>query len=177
VAELRCQREDVALVVVDTSTAYFHGEDENSNTDALEHAKWLRSFSNRIPGNPIVLVCCHPVKFATIAADLIPRGGSAFINEVDGNLACVKKGDLTIVSQSGKYRDTDFPEIPFRRFVVFPTRFEQKMPTVLARHASKHDIDQNSIALKMDDRDVLQILAGLGEDCINAAVGKQKERS
>jgi hypothetical protein len=117
VAELRCQREDAALVVVDTSTAYFHGEDENSNTDALEHAKWLRSFSNRIPGNPTVLVCCHPVKFATIAADLIPRGGSAFINEVDGNLACVKKGDLTIVSQSGKYRDTSHSDasLCFRR--------------------------------------------------------------
>jgi hypothetical protein len=51
------------------------------------------------------------------------------------------------------------------------------MPTVLARHASKHDIDQNSIALKMDDRDVQQILAGLGEDCINAAVANRKNEA
>jgi hypothetical protein len=77
-------------VVVDTSTAYFSGDDENSNVQALEHAKWLRSLSTRIPANPTILVCCHPTKNSGEDA-LVPRGGGAFLNELDGNLACVKK--------------------------------------------------------------------------------------
>src|SRR6516165_10106485 len=62
IAELIHDRQEIALVVIDTSTAYFAGEDENDNKAALEHAKWLRSISKRIPGNPTILVCCHPIK-------------------------------------------------------------------------------------------------------------------
>jgi RecA-family ATPase len=64
IAELIHDRQDIALVIVDTSTAYFAGDDENDNKAALEHAKWLRSISRRVPGSPTVLVCCHPIKNA-----------------------------------------------------------------------------------------------------------------
>jgi predicted transcriptional regulator len=149
---------DIALVIVDTSTAYFAGEDENNNTELLAHAKWLRSFSKRLPGNPTVLVCCHPTKFAG-EESMIPRGGSAFTNEVDGNLGCIKKGDFSVALQVGKYRDVPFPEIPFKRFVVFPQRLKEKMPTILARHASAEELTQNKGELKSDDMRVLEVLA------------------
>jgi hypothetical protein len=149
---------EIALVIVDTSTAYFAGEDENKNTELLAHAKWLCSFSKRLPGNPTVLVCCHPTKFAGEEA-MIPRGGSAFLNEVDGNLACIKKGDFTVLFQAGKYRDQSFPEIPFKRYVVFPKRLQGKMFTVLARLASADELVQNKCEVKKDDLQVLGVLA------------------
>jgi hypothetical protein len=112
----------IALLVVDTSTAYFIGDNENDNKEALEHAKWLRSLSTRLPGNPTILVCCHPIKYAKEGEEMIPRGGSAFLNEIDGNLGCSKLGDMTILKQVGKYRDVYFPGLSFKREVVYPKR-------------------------------------------------------
>src|SRR5262249_2282535 len=61
---------ELALVVVDTSAAYFETDDENNNMQALAHAKRLRELS-RLPGGPTVLICCHPTKNAE---SLVPRG-------------------------------------------------------------------------------------------------------
>jgi RecA-family ATPase len=55
--------EELALVVVDTSAAYFETDDENNNMQALAHAKRQRELS-RLPGGPTVLICCHPTKNA-----------------------------------------------------------------------------------------------------------------
>jgi hypothetical protein len=83
--------QELALVIVDTSAAYFETDDENNNMQALAHAKRLRELS-RLPGGPTVLICCHPTK---AAESLVPRGGGAFLNEVDGNLTC-KRDDLAV---------------------------------------------------------------------------------
>ena len=58
------------VVIVDTSAAYFEGDDENHNVQAGAHARQLRSLVN-LPGGPCVLVLCHPVKNAS-AENLIP---------------------------------------------------------------------------------------------------------
>jgi len=49
------------LLIVDTSAAYFRGDDENSNAQLGAHARMLRSFVN-LPGGPTVIVTCHPPK-------------------------------------------------------------------------------------------------------------------
>jgi len=54
----------VALVVVDTSAAYYEGDDENANVQMGIHARRLRALVG-LPGEPCVLVACHPVKNAT----------------------------------------------------------------------------------------------------------------
>src|SRR5437773_3967246 len=74
----------VSLIVVDTSAAFFLGSEENSNTELGNYARMLRTLV-KMPGSPTVLVLCHPVKNAT-RDNLLPRGGGAFLNEVDGNL-------------------------------------------------------------------------------------------
>ena len=84
---------DLALIIVDTSAAYYEGDDENNNVQAGEHARRLRRLV-RFNGGPTVLVCCHPVKNAG-GDNLLPRGGGAFLNEVDGNLT--SKRDDTLV--------------------------------------------------------------------------------
>ena len=39
-----------------------------------------------LPGGPCVLVLCHPIKHVSEPEQLLPRGGGAFLAEVDGNL-------------------------------------------------------------------------------------------
>jgi hypothetical protein len=52
---------EYSMVVVDTSAAYFPGDDENSNTQAGNHARHLRSLTT-LPGGPCTLVLCRPTK-------------------------------------------------------------------------------------------------------------------
>jgi AAA domain len=62
------------LIVVDSSFAFFEGEDENSNAQQGEHASRMRLLT-RMAGNPAVLVLCHPPKNAS-DDNLQPRGGA-----------------------------------------------------------------------------------------------------
>jgi len=126
--------DDLALVVVDTSAATFEGDDENSNVHAIEHAKRMRSLT-QLKGGPTVLVLCHPTKRATVD-DLIPRGGGAFLAEVDGNL-CARKSDSAVeLHWCGKFRGMDFAPILFRLDTVTAVRLKDRrgrsIPTVLA---------------------------------------------
>jgi hypothetical protein len=104
-----------SLIIVDTSAAFFEGDDENVNTQMMTHAKMLRGLIDLIAGNPTVIVTSHPVKHFS-RENMIPRGGGAFLNEMDGNLTCMKV-DGTMVTElhwQGKFRGIDFGAIPFR---------------------------------------------------------------
>jgi hypothetical protein len=100
-----------ALVVIDTATAYFDGKDENDNVQAGAYARLLRSL-NTLAGGPAVLVTTHPPKNAP-PENLLPRGGGAFLNEMDGNFTCVKREKITDLHWLGKFRGPDFAPIPF----------------------------------------------------------------
>jgi hypothetical protein len=164
IAELIAERRDIALVVIDTSAAYFAGEDENNNKEALDHAKWLRSISKRLPGNPTVLVCCHPTKYSR-DDDLIPRGGGAFLAEMDGNLWCEKAGDLTIISRDpDKYRDVYFEPFAFRRSVKYPERLKnpetgKAMPTIVSDYADEREVAEVQYESNIEDMQVLEVVA------------------
>jgi RecA-family ATPase len=69
-------RGPVDLVIVDTSAAYFPGEDENNNVEIGKHPCKLRRLTT-LPGKPTVLVVCLPVKHVTEAWQLMPRGRSS----------------------------------------------------------------------------------------------------
>ena len=163
IAELIHDRQEIALVVIDTSTAYFDGEDENNNIAFLQHAKWLRSISTRVPGNPTVLVCCHPIKNAT-EDNMLPRGGSAFVNEMDGNLACIKNGDLTVISQHGKYRDVYFPPIT--------TASGKKIWSVICHVATPQEEANHQFEMTTQDRQVLKVLAD-NPEMVQREIAKQ----
>ena len=47
-----------SLVIIDTSAAYFQGDDENNNVQAGAHARMIRSFVS-LPGGPTIIVTCH----------------------------------------------------------------------------------------------------------------------
>lgn len=104
---------DLRLVIVDTAAAYFRGDDANSNAQQGAYARLLRQLTF-LPGLPTVLVCCHPVKNAT-RENLIPLGGGAFLNEVDGNLTLWAADEgQTQLHWQGKFRGPEFEPMTFR---------------------------------------------------------------
>ena len=104
----------VSLIIVDTNTAYFKGDDENDNVQAAEHARMLRSYVT-LDGGPTVLVTTHPTKNASLD-NLLPRGGGAFVNEVDGNLVGIRQPGTNIITVEthGKFRGPEFAPMPFK---------------------------------------------------------------
>ena len=51
-----------------------------------------------------MLVLCHPVKNASEQSALLPRGGGAFIAEMDGNLTLWRTDEITELWHTGKLR-------------------------------------------------------------------------
>jgi hypothetical protein len=152
--------QDLALVIVDTSAAYFETDDENNNMQALAHAKRLRELS-RLPGGPTVLICCHPTKNAE---NLVPRGGGAFLNEVDGNLTC-KRNDLAVeLHWHGKFRGPDFAPMFFQLKVVTHERLKDAdgnlIQTVVALPLSDEGLKEISLKNRKDQDDVLLSIEG-----------------
>jgi hypothetical protein len=131
---------DVSLVIADTSPSLFEGDNENDNKQMIDHAKNLRRLCD-LPGRPTALALCHPVKTPNGPDSLLPRGGGAFIAEVDGNFTAWKHdGNLCDLHWTGKLRGPDFEKITFRlEEVRCPELVDSKgrsLPTVIARGVS-----------------------------------------
>ena len=103
----------VDFIIVDSSAAYFLTEfdDENSNTQQGTHAKHMRELT-KLKGNPCVLVLCHPTKNAGDDS-LDPRGGYAFVCEMDGNLTVTLDGQVATMHWQRKLRGQDFAPLNF----------------------------------------------------------------
>jgi hypothetical protein len=104
---------DVALIIVDTSAAFFMGDAENDSTQMLNHARTQRRLTD-LPGRPCVISLNHPIKGAASPEQLKPRGGGAYLNETDGNFTLWAHDDkLSDLSWTGKLRGPDFEKVTF----------------------------------------------------------------
>lgn len=124
------------LVIVDTSAAYFLGDEELSNTQMGQHAQMLRRLTT-LPGGPCVLVLCHPTKHVTHSSQLLPRGGGRFLTEIDGNLTNWKRDDgLVELHHTTKFRGPGFEPILFKLEKITTTKLQDTkgrlLPTVRA---------------------------------------------
>ena len=123
------------LVVVDTLAAYFDGDDSNSNAQMLDFARMLRRIID-VPSRPAVIVPAHPVKNA-IKTNLTPMGGSALLNEVDGNLCLWKRETAVELHWQGKHRGAEFDPLNFELVGLTSEKVRDSkgrlMPTVMAR--------------------------------------------
>jgi hypothetical protein len=151
----------VSLVFVDTSSAFFEGEDENSNKQAGDHARMLRELT-KLPGEPCVVVACHPVKNAS-ESNLQPRGGGAFLGEVDGNLTAKNDEGSIELHWQGKFRGPDFAPISFELRQVGHQRLKDKrgrlLPTVVARPLSDRAKEDIAKAHNADEDRMLRLIA------------------
>ena len=127
---------ELGFILVDTSVSFFAGDNENDNQQAYSHARDLRELS-MLPGKPAVVVNCHPAAGASkdITRDsCVPRGGSAFLNEIDTNLTVWAEGECAEFHWMRKKRGPDFSPILFEYRVLNVTQHGQKVPTVVAEH-------------------------------------------
>lgn len=102
---------NLVLIVVDTFAAYFDGDDENSNAQALDFARVARKLA-MLPSKPAVVMPAHPVKNAT-RGNLAPKGGSSLVNEVDGNLTLWNDGGVVTMHWQVKFRGPEFEPLAF----------------------------------------------------------------
>jgi hypothetical protein len=105
----------LAAVIVDTAAAFFAGDDDNSNVLFGQYARDLRQLT-KLSGKPAVIVNAHPIKGATAKDQMVPRGGGAFLAEVDGNLSIFSadRGETTELHWTGKLRGSGFEPMTFR---------------------------------------------------------------
>jgi len=154
---------EVALVVIDTSAAYYEGTEVNSNTEQAAHARRFRELI-ALPGGPTVLVNCHPVKNAA-PDNLLPLGAGAFLNEIDGNLICIVDWPAVEMHWQGKFRGADFDPLSFRLDTVTHQRLKttkgKLIPTVVAKPLS--EIAKEEIA-KANLTDRQRLLAEIESD-------------
>ena len=101
------------LIVVDTAAAFFHGDNDNDNVQMGAFARQLRVLTT-CQGKPAVLTPAHPVKNPD-RDNLLPRGGGAFLNEIDGNLTlwAATMGETATLHWQGKIRGADFSPVSF----------------------------------------------------------------
>ena len=153
--EAFAQLEDAAkdgplrLVLVDTLAAFFDGDNINDNVQGGGFMRRLRPIT-RLPGRPAVVVAAHPVKNA-VQENLLPYGGGAILNEVDGNLTLWRRsegtGGVVELHWQGKLRGLEFDPIPFRfEITTSPEVTDAKgrevaLPTMLPVVVSSDDIE------------------------------------
>lgn len=158
------------LIVIDTSAAYFQGSEENSNTELGKHARDLRTLTT-LDGSPCVLVAAHPTKNAD-QSNLLPRGGGAFLNEVDGNLVLIRVGDSIIkLHWQGKYRGADFDPVQFElKTVNAPQLKDSKgrdIPTVMAAVVTSGEARARRETARRDEDDVLLLIERDGKQSLH----------
>jgi hypothetical protein len=154
----------IDLIVVDTSAAYFFGDDENNNPQAGSHAREIRTLTT-LPGGPSVLVLCHPVKNASEQSALLPRGGGAFIAEVDGNLTLWLTDDVTELWHTGKLRGPGFEPISFR--------LERVLCEALVDTKDRMSPTVRAVAITDTDKDNLARTTRTAEDAMLIAILEQ----
>jgi hypothetical protein len=152
----------VQLVVIDTTAAYFEGDDENNNVQAGRYARMQRDLV-KLPGGPTVLALCHPAK-GVVDDNLVPRGGGAYLNEVDGNLTAQNRNGVVELHWQGKFRGSDFAPLMFQLHTVTHELLKDSkgrlLHTVIARHLSEAGETEIKKRIKAD------------EDLLLAEIGK-----
>ena len=135
---------DLTLIVADTLQAFFAGDDDNSNVQMCEAARTFRDLTC-LAGNPTVLIPCHPIKNAR-RDGMVPRGGSAFLNEVDGNLALWREDDVTSIYSCGKHRGAPYEPLKFALVRTEPAGLVdedgRQMPCTVAKPLLQNEAEQ-----------------------------------
>jgi len=151
---------EITTLLIDTSAAYFEGDNENDNKQAGDHARRMRDLT-KVLGDPCVIVACHPTKNAR-DDNLIPRGGGAFLAEIDGNLTARAGEGSVEVSTQGKFRGSDFMPLNFQLRAVTHERLKDSkarlIPTVVASPLSEQAREDIARAMRSREDELLLAL-------------------
>jgi hypothetical protein len=155
----------VALVVVDTSAATFLGDDENNNPQMEAHARVQRRLCD-LPGRPCVLALCHPPENVSSQEQLLPRGGGAYLAEVNGNFTLFAHGDkLCDLHWAGKFRGPDFEKITFHLSTITTTELADAkgrlLPTVMAEVVTDTQAAENEEKARYQENRLLAAMVAV----------------
>jgi hypothetical protein len=123
----------------------------------------LRSLTT-LPGAPCVLALCHPIKNASEPSQLVPRGGGAFLAEIDGNLTAWRHDDDLIEFHHSpfKFRGPGFEPITFRIEKITTTKLVDSkgrlLPTVRAVAISEEEEAERAQSVRADEDRLLLAL-------------------
>jgi hypothetical protein len=150
--------DDLVLVIVDTAAAYFTGDDTNNNNQQGVFARQLRRLTT-LRGKPAVIVNCHPIKNAA-RDNLLPMGGSAFVNEVDGNLTLWANGEKqTSLHWLGKFRGPEFDPVSFDLVTASTERVKDAkgrlIPSVVAKPISEITLEASEVVQEQEENRLL----------------------
>lgn len=168
---------DLKLVVIDTFAAYFDGDDENSNAQALDFARLVRKIA-AFPAKPAVIMPAHPVKNAT-RSNLTPKGGSSLLNEVDGNLTLWNDGGIISMHWQGKFRGAEFEpmsmELQRHESSQICDADGRLIPTILAKPLAEiRALEIATENLSQEDKTLLSIdtapAVSIAERCVQTGV-------
>jgi hypothetical protein len=154
-----------SLVIVDTLMAYFTGDDDNSNAQMAAYARDVLRPITKMAGGPCVLVPSHPVKNPS-KDNLTPRGGGAFLNEVDGNLTLWADGEgTTEMHWAGKIRGPSFNPLPFAlEEIKHPSVTDSRgrvMTSIMARVVTDSEAEDRIRAAKTAEDELLEAMQDL----------------
>jgi len=153
----------LALIIGDTASSFFPGDDENSNVQSGGYARTLRTL-HECPGGPAVIALSHPVKGAA-RGNLLPRGGGAFLNELDGNLVLWSEvqGEVTELHWCGKIRGPDFSPLGYRLRKVETGLFDENSrpeTTIIAEPMSEEAVADHGKQTLANEDVVLRAIHG-----------------
>lgn len=109
-------------IFIDTEAAYYPGDSESNNSERLEYARQQRRLMT-ISGEPCVIVLSHPVagpkrssKHFMESGGYVPRGGVAYLNEIDGNTYLIRPegSDYVTLYKHRKFRGPEWAAIKFK---------------------------------------------------------------
>jgi hypothetical protein len=163
--------DEFTLIMVDTLAAYYDGDDINHNVQAGDFMRRLTSLT-RLPGLPSVIVAAHPSKNAP-EDQIVPYGGGAILNEVDGNLTARKAaGGVTELHWQGKLRGVEFEPAIFRFELLTSPDVkdvrgrEVQLPILMP--ASKRDAEEREKVCINRDETLLRAMAADPGASLNA---------
>lgn len=148
------------LLVIDTGAAFFRGDDDNANVQMGTFARGCRQLT-QMAGGPCVLVLMHPTKTPD-RSNLVPRGGGAFLAEVDGNLTAWRDDVLVSLHHAGKLRGPGFDPLSLELSTVHSERLKDVrgriVPTVIATAISKSEHVQREQVAESQENQLLHVI-------------------
>jgi hypothetical protein len=151
-----------AGIIFDTAASFFPGDNDNDNVQKGAYGRNLRVLTT-CQGRPFVVVPTHPVKHPD-RDNLIPAGGGAFMNELDGNLTLWGDpvGEIATLHWQGKFRGADFQPVTFAlQQVKIAGLIDAKGRHVVSIIATLQTYDQAEAAARTargDEDTVLELL-------------------
>ena len=155
--------DDLVLVLVDTAAAYFPGTETNSNSEQGEYARLLRQMTF-LKNKPAVIALSHPVKNAA-KDNLLPMGGSAFINEVDGNLTLWMGVERqTTLHWQGKFRGPEFDPMTFELVEAHCDTVKNEagalLPSVVAKPMAEAEVEAAENRAEAEEDKLMRAMYG-----------------